>query len=49
MPQTKRVRQTNQQVSGADEVWQQFVRVGTVVARCAVERLMRRFFLTCEA
>jgi hypothetical protein len=30
---------------GADEVWRLFVRVGTVVARCTVERLMRRFGL----
>ncbi len=30
---------------GADKVWRQLVREGTVVARCTVERLMRRLGL----
>ena len=32
-------------VYGADKVWRQLGREGTVVARCAVERLMRRLGL----
>ena len=30
------------QVYGADKVWRQLAREGTVVARCTVECLMRR-------
>ena len=33
------------QVYGADKVWRQLGREGTVVARCTVERLMRRLGL----
>ncbi len=33
------------QVYGADKVWRQLAREGTVVARCTVERLMRRLGL----
>ena len=33
------------QVYGADKVWRQLAREGTVVARCTVERLMRRMGL----
>ena len=38
----KRVWQANLQVYGADKVWRQLNREGIVVARCTVERLMRR-------
>ena len=41
-PQIERVWQANLQVYGADKVWKQLRREGTVVARCTVERLMRR-------
>lgn len=33
------------QVYGADKVWRQLAREGTAVARCTVERLMRRLGL----
>jgi putative transposase len=42
MPQIERVWQANLQVYGADKVWRQLRREGTAVARCTVERLMRR-------
>lgn len=45
IPQIQRVWQTNMQVYGADKVWRQLAREGTVVARCTVERLMRRMGL----
>jgi putative transposase len=38
----ERVWQANLQVYGADKVWRQLRRKGTDVARCTVERLMRR-------
>lgn len=38
----ERVWQANLQVYGADKVWRQLRREGTSVARCTVERLMRR-------
>ena len=41
-PQIKRVWWANMQVYGADKVWRQLTREGTTVARCTVERLMRR-------
>ena len=41
----EQVWQANLQVYGADKVWQQMNREGTVVARCTVERLMRRLGL----
>lgn len=41
-PQIERVWRANLQVYGADKVWRQLAREGTVVARCTVERLMRR-------
>src|ERR1700709_856517 len=41
-PQIKRVWQVNMQVYGADKVWRQLAREGTIIARCTVERLMRR-------
>jgi transposase InsO family protein len=42
MPQVERVWQANLRVYGADKVWRQLHREGTPVARCTVERLMRR-------
>ena len=41
-PQIEQVWQANMQVYGADKVWRQLAREGTAVARCTVERLMRR-------
>jgi len=38
----EQVWQANLQVYGADKVWQQMNREGIAVARCTVERLMRR-------
>jgi len=40
--QIERVWQANMQVYGAEKVWRQLRREGTEVARCTVERLMRR-------
>lgn len=45
MPQIQRVWQANMQVYGADKVWRQMNREGLEVARCTVERLMKRFGL----
>ena len=42
MPQIEQVWQANMKVYGADKVWRQLARQGTSVARCTVERLMRR-------
>lgn len=42
MPEIERVWQGNLQVYGADKVWKQLAREGMPVARCTVERLMRR-------
>lgn len=42
IPQIQRVWQTNMQVYGADKVWRQMNREGITVARCTVERLMKR-------
>ena len=42
MPQVHRVWLANMQVYGADKVWLQLNREGIAVARCTVERLMRR-------
>ena len=41
-PEIKRVWQANMQVYGADKVWRQLNREGHHVARCTVERLMKR-------
>ena len=41
-PHIARVWQANLQVYGADKVWKQLEREGIAVARCTVERLMRR-------
>ena len=45
MPQIERVWQANWQVYGADKIWRQLGREGMQVARCTVERLMRRLGL----
>lgn len=45
MPQIQRVWDDNLQVYGADKVWRQMNREGISVARCTVERLMRRLQL----
>ncbi len=45
MPQIQHVWQTNMQVYGADKVWYQLNREGITVARCTVERLMKRLGL----
>ena len=42
LPQIHQVWQANMQVYGADKVWHQLKRQGVAVARCTVERLMRR-------
>ena len=42
VPEIKRVWGANLQVYGADKVWKQLNREGIAVARCTVERLMRR-------
>jgi hypothetical protein len=42
VPQIERVWIANMQVYGADRVWRQLGREGHPVARCTVERLMRR-------
>jgi transposase InsO family protein len=41
----QRIWQANMQVYGVDKVWKQMNREGTVVARCTVERLMKRLGL----
>ena len=43
--EVERVWQQNRQVYGADKVWRQLAREGIAVARCTVERLMRRLGL----
>ncbi len=45
MPQIEQVWQSNMQVNGADKVWHQLNREGIDVARCTVERLMKRLGL----
>ncbi len=45
MPDIQRVWQANLQVYGADKVWRQLNREGIEVARCTVERLMKRMGL----
>ena len=42
VPHIERVWQSNLRVYGADKVWRQLHREGQPVARCTVERLMRR-------
>jgi len=45
IPPIQRVWQVNFQVYGADKVWRPLQREGIEVARCTVERLMRRLGL----
>ena len=45
MPKIQHVWQANLQVYGADKVWRQLKREGIQVARCTVERLMKRLGL----
>jgi len=45
VPAIERVWSDNLQVYGADKVWMQMNRQGVTVARCTVERLMRRLSL----
>ena len=45
LPKVERVWNANLQVYGADKVWKQMNREGEAVARCTVERLMRRLGL----
>ena len=45
MPTIEQVWNDNLQVYGADKVWMQMNREGEVVARCTVERLMKRLGL----
>jgi hypothetical protein len=45
VPQIQRVWHANLQVYGADKVWRQMNREDFVVARCTVERLMKRLQL----
>jgi putative transposase len=45
MPEIERVWQANFSVYGADKVWRQLLREKFAVARCTVERLMRRLGL----
>lgn len=45
LPQIQWVWQTNMQVYGADKVWRQLKREDVQVARCTVERLMKRLGL----
>ena len=45
MPAIEQVWNANLQVYGADKVWKHMNREGTEVARCTVERLMRRLGL----
>ena len=42
MPHIERVWNENRRAYGADKVWRQMRREGQAVARCTVERLMRR-------
>jgi transposase InsO family protein len=45
IPEIQRVWHANLQVYGADKVWMQMNREGVTVARCTVERLMKRLGL----
>jgi putative transposase len=45
MPHIERVWQANMQVYGAEKVWKQMNREDIAIARCTVERLMRRLGL----
>jgi transposase InsO family protein len=45
VPHIERIWQTNMRVYGADKVWKQMNREGVAIARCTVERLMKRLGL----
>jgi putative transposase len=45
MPQIQQVWQANMQVYGTNKIWRQLKREGVQVARCTVERLMKRLGL----
>lgn len=45
VPHIERVWQANMRVYGADKIWKQMNREGVVIARCTVERLMKRLGL----
>ena len=45
MEQIQQIWQSNMQVYGADKIWRQMNRQGVEVARCTVERLMKRLGL----
>ena len=45
VPHIERVWQANMRVYGADKVWKQMNREGLSIARCTVERLMKRLGL----
>ena len=45
VPHIERVWQANMRVYGADKVWKQMNREGVAIARCTVERLMKRLGL----
>jgi transposase InsO family protein len=45
VPQIERVWQANMRVYGADKIWKQMNREGLSIARCTVERLMKRLGL----
>ena len=45
MPYIQRVWPANMQVHGADKIWKQFNREGIAIARCTVERPIRRLGL----
>jgi transposase InsO family protein len=45
MPHIQRVWHANLQVYGADKIWRQMQREGFTIARCTVERLMKRLKL----
>ncbi|MEQ1813584.1 MAG: IS3 family transposase, partial [Candidatus Nitrotoga sp.] len=45
MPEIQQIWEDNMQVYGADKVWRQLKREGVQVARCTVERLMKRLGL----
>lgn len=45
MPKIRRVWDVNMQVYGAKKVWRQMKREGVIIARCTVERLMKRLGL----
>jgi transposase InsO family protein len=45
IPHIERIWQVNLRVYGADKIWRQMKREGLAVARCTVERLMRRLGL----